>query len=269
MTDDIERMIENTALTFTIVQITDSHLFADVNGCHHGANVYQNLIDVLTDITKQQETQRIDALIFTGDLTQDHTEQSYQNFALAFAQVPLNIPCYYLPGNHDEVDLLDKYLIPAGFSADKTITSSSWQLLLLNSKSATPAGFFNQSAFEQLSSSGENRLVNQFIFMHHHPIDVGFSIDRHGLINPVDFWLSMNQSPSIKGIACGHVHQAIDIFPSESGYSKPLYTCPATSMQFDPNTDGVRALSITPAYRLLKFFDSGQITTDIIEVYKR
>ena len=69
------------AKKFTLAQISDSHLFADHNGMHHQTNVYQNLLKVLLAIKVQP---MIDAMVFTGDLTQDHSEASYQLFMQAF-----------------------------------------------------------------------------------------------------------------------------------------------------------------------------------------
>eukprot|EP00487_Bulimina_marginata_P011715 TRINITY_DN7494_c0_g1_i1.p1 TRINITY_DN7494_c0_g1~~TRINITY_DN7494_c0_g1_i1.p1 ORF type:complete len:123 (-),score=17.12 TRINITY_DN7494_c0_g1_i1:69-437(-) len=88
---------------FVLAQIIDSHLFADRQGLHHGHNVYDNLIKVLNDIASNPA---IDCMVFTGDLTQDHSEQSYQNFANAVQQSQIKIPIYYVAGNHDEPVLL-------------------------------------------------------------------------------------------------------------------------------------------------------------------
>ena len=55
---------------FILVQITDCHLFADESGMHHGVNVYQNLINVLNKI---KQLEQVDVIVFTGDLTQDHS----------------------------------------------------------------------------------------------------------------------------------------------------------------------------------------------------
>ncbi len=55
-----------------IAQLSDSHLFSEKEGLHHGYNVYENLKKVLSAIYQSPE---IDYIIFTGDLTQDHTNQ--------------------------------------------------------------------------------------------------------------------------------------------------------------------------------------------------
>ncbi len=56
---------------FVIAQFSDCHLFADKQTKLLGANVWQNLMLVLADIAQRND---IDCVVFTGDLTQDHSE---------------------------------------------------------------------------------------------------------------------------------------------------------------------------------------------------
>jgi len=244
----------------SIAQISDCHLFSETHGLHCGANVFENLCSVLLDI---KTNKIVDAIIFTGDLTQDHSVQSYQNFVSAVKLTNVEVPVYFIPGNHDEIELLDKYLVGSPFSRDKIIESENWQILLLNSKSETPAGEFRLSEFIKLTDQCEP-VKSQFSFMHHHPIDVNYFIDRHGLTNKTEFWLAINKNGNMKGIACGHVHQGLNILPLDSSQKVPLHTCPATSIQFDPLFDGVKALkNVGAGYRTFKFMKEGRYTTEL------
>ena len=74
--------MKNPKETFVIAQFTDCHLFADKQLQHYGANVWDNLNSVLADITARTN---INCAVFTGDSTQDHTEESYQHFVQATA----------------------------------------------------------------------------------------------------------------------------------------------------------------------------------------
>ncbi len=245
-----------------VAQISDCHLFADVNSCHHGANVYQHLLAVLADIKNNTS---IELVIFTGDLSQDHTEQSYQNFVKAIKTQQLSVPVYFLSGNHDETALLNKYLSDVPFCADKIVKLAHWQLLLLNSKSATPAGYFNELEFQSLLATATPE-KHSLVFMHHHPIDLGYFIDRHHLTNSDNFWQVIKNQAQIKAVACGHVHRAQTLLPEQTGKAVPLYTCPATSIQFDPKADTVKSLNQPPAYRIFSLQASGQIDTCIKQV---
>ena len=241
-----------------LAQVTDSHLFSSKQGLHH---VYENLTKVLQHIASNPS---IDYIVFTGDLTQDHSEQSYQNFADCVIKCGVIAPIYYVAGNHDEPELLAKYFAAAPFIADKEINLSHWQVQLVDSKSATPAGYVSDKALIKLQSVIK-QYKHQLLMMHHHPIDVGYFIDEHGLQNKTAFWQVLNGYNNIKAIACGHVHGEHLLTKKLINHKAPLplYTCPATSIQFDPSVDGVAALNKGPAYRLFNLYDDGQLTTQV------
>jgi Icc protein len=262
--------LNNTPIV--LAQITDSHLFSSPDGLHHGHNVLENLKKVLLSISNNPN---IDCVVFTGDLTQDHTEQSYQNFVDCVHQCNVVVPIYYLAGNHDEPNLLAKYFSESPFMSNKEINLPHWQVQLVDSKSATPAGYVSEPSLEKLKSVIKPD-KHQLLMMHHHPIDVGYFIDKHGLQNKADFWQAINGYNNIKAIACGHVHSAMQLTHTVSQplseqsekLKEPviLYTCPATSIQFDPNVDGVAALVKGPGYRLFYLHAEGQLNTDVVSL---
>lgn len=233
-----------------IAQISDTHLFSDEAALHCGANVYQNLIQVLSHISSVEMP---DAIIFTGDLTQDHTDGSYQNFVHVFKEQNIQIPVYYIAGNHDEFTQLTNHLTGSPFNAAKALTNDYWQVLLINSKSETPAGYVSQTTLDDLSHNLDTS-KKQLVMMHHHPIDVGYSIDKHGLENKSMFWSSMAQHPTIQVLACGHVHNDLSILPEQSGYAIPLYACPATSIQFDQTKNTSACNGQGAGYRIFELF---------------
>lgn len=245
---------------FTLAQFSDCHLFADKNTLHLGANVWQNLTRVLTNISLQDN---IDCAVFTGDLTQDHTERSYQHFAEAVRKANLTIPVYFLAGNHDDTQMIARYLTEPTFQTAKNINHDFWQVQLLDSKSETPSGVVSKIALDELTQKLD-KTKYQLLMMHHHPIDIGYYIDKHGLVNQQEFWLAVNQLndkyDNIKAIACGHVHRASQLFKD----NVDIYTCPATSVQFGDTKEKIA--SIVPSYRLLYLNNDGTITSDLISV---
>ena len=238
-------------------QISDCHLFSERNALHFGANVFDHLKNVLIAIKRDKTIQFI---IFTGDLTQDHSQQSYQNFVDAVHQVNIDIPVYFLAGNHDDPELLDKFLVNKPFCGDKVIQLSHWSIHLVNSKSSTPAGYVGGHEFTRLKADSTDDKA-KLIMMHHHPIDVGYFIDRHGLDNKNEFWRHMAKLLNLKGIACGHVHNALTILPEHSQLTVPLYTCPATSIQFEQHADTLGNANLGAGYRVFTLFCEGKLTT--------
>lgn len=240
---------------FTVAQISDCHLFAERDGLHHGANVYQNLLNVLLAIKQKPE---VDVIVFTGDLTQDHSAESYLLFVQAFDVAQINIPVHYVAGNHDDPVLLDHYLSQPPFCQDKVIDSDYWQILLLESKSSTPSGIFDVAqANSRAASIDKNKF--QLTFMHHHAVDVGYFIDDHGLTNKTEFQRFLTQTPSIKALGCGHIHQALTLKINLPGRVLNLYTCPATSIQFDIKSANVQSNGQSAGYRLFTMTDNEQI----------
>ncbi|TYK67430.1 metallophosphoesterase [Colwellia echini] len=248
-------------LPVVIAQITDCHLFADKSGLHFGQNVYANLTKVLLEIA---DNSSINCLFFTGDLSQDHSEKSYQNFADCVDECGITLPVYYLAGNHDDPVLMAKYLSGTPFQANKTINLQNWQIQLVDSKTQTPSGLVSEQALSTLKNAiAEDK--HQLLMMHHHPIDVGYFIDKHGLQNKDEFWQVLDQYSNIKGIACGHVHNAMTL-TSSTRQAVTLHTCPATSVQFDPNIKGVGILAQGPAYQLFTLYFEGKLVNDVVQL---
>ncbi|TWX70417.1 3',5'-cyclic-nucleotide phosphodiesterase [Colwellia sp. C1TZA3] len=243
----------------TLAQISDSHLFADYNGLHHQANVYQHLKDVLLAIKKQPS---VDVIVFTGDLTQDHTPESYQLFVRAFEACEITTPVYYIAGNHDEPLLLSRYLSGGPFCQDNIIENDDWQVLLLESKSATPAGEISKAQFAMAGGTIDPTKA-QLLLMHHHPVDVGYFIDQHGLTNPAEFQQFLTDYSSIKAVACGHIHQALSLSIKLPDRTVSLYSCPATSIQFDINAETAKSNGQPPGYRIFTLASNGELTSRV------
>lgn len=254
---------KSARVELVIAQFSDSHLFADINSLHYGANVYHNLRKVLSALAQDKT---IDVIIFTGDLTQDHSEQSYVNFVEAVKFSGVEKPIYFLAGNHDEYDLLNKFLVNTPFNQQKLIETEHWQIGLLNSKSATPAGFISEQSLQQLRNS-INTQKKQILFTHHHPVDVNYFIDKHGLENKPELWQTLSEQASITAIACGHVHRALDLTQILDETTVRVLTCPATSIQFDPRAKGIKALPRSAeqgiGYRHISLFVDGEFTTTV------
>jgi Icc protein len=247
-----------------IAQFSDCHLFADLAQEHHGANVFNHLLKVLTHIAN---ISALDCAIFTGDLTQDHSDQSYQRFVEAVNLSGIDVPIYFIAGNHDEHKQLNQHLTLAPFNGNKTLVFDYWQLLLVNSKSDTPAGFVDDKELTRIKMNNtalnakevgylaiDIQTPHTMVFMHHHPLDVGYFIDRHGLQNQDEFWQAINSNKCIRLIACGHVHRGIDMFHQ----GVELFTCPATSVEFDKHPEVLNVTTTGPGYRLFELYPDGR-----------
>lgn len=80
-----------------ILQITDTHLFAQKHEALLGVNTWESYQAVLEAIRPHQH--EFDLIVATGDLAQDQSSAAYQHFAEGIAS--FRAPCVWLPGNHD------------------------------------------------------------------------------------------------------------------------------------------------------------------------
>lgn len=76
-----------------LLQITDTHLFASAEGRLLAVRTAESLAAVLDQV--QANAHPYDLILATGDLSQDHSPESYQRFATMMA--PLSRPIYWLP----------------------------------------------------------------------------------------------------------------------------------------------------------------------------
>ena len=86
-----------------LVQLTDSHLFADTDGSLLGLKTAESLQRVIDLVRAEQP--RIDLLLATGDLTQDSTVEAYQRFRQMTQALAAS--ARWLPGNHDDLSSAD------------------------------------------------------------------------------------------------------------------------------------------------------------------
>jgi Icc protein len=84
----------------TILQISDTHIVpkgALVSGRLDTADALLRLVDRINSIRDQIGP--IDALLVSGDLSDDGSAESYDRFKTLIS--PLGLPSYVIPGNHD------------------------------------------------------------------------------------------------------------------------------------------------------------------------
>ena len=88
----------NTAASSRMVQLSDTHLMRESGGQLMGIDTDRSLAAVCRLVAAQSP---IDALLLTGDLAGDESEEAYGRLHEALA--PLGVPSFWLPGNHDAV----------------------------------------------------------------------------------------------------------------------------------------------------------------------
>lgn len=244
-----------------VAQITDTHLFAEPDRTWKGLSTAYTLKAVLEHL--QQIQPQPDLLLLTGDLSQDETPQSYELLASLIS--PLNIPAYWIPGNHDNIPVMAEILNQPPISPEKSFQLGNWQFILLSSVEAgCDGGKLSPESLDwldaQLQQTGDRAVM---IALHHHPLAIASEImDGMMLHNADEFFAIVDQYPQVKIVLFGHIHQE---FNQQRGSVTYLGT-PSTCIQLLPKSHPIILDQIPPGFRLLELAIDGTWNTRVERV---
>jgi Icc protein len=103
------------------------------------------------------------------------------------------------------------------------------------------------------------------VAMHHHPLPMGSAwLDGVALRDEKDFWQIIDSHPNVRGVVCGHVHQAFD--RERNGLR--FMSTPSTCAQFLPRSDFFALDDRPPGLRWLELHADGRIETEVAWVPK-
>jgi len=243
-----------------LVQITDTHLFADPEGQLKGLNTRESFMAVTVKACKAHPD--CDAIILGGDLSQDQSKDAYRS--IARVMLDCDAPVHAIVGNHDDPVVMEEALNPTVRFKNKTsaFRLGGWQILLLNSQDiGKVSGRVSEADLQKLDTlMGEGRDLHQLIVMHHHPVPVGSAwMDKIMVTNSDAFWQVADKHDSLRGVLFGHIHQAFDGMRN----NVRLLGSPSTTVQFKPCVDDFLMDDLSPGYRWLKLLDDGSIETGV------
>ncbi len=227
--------------TISVLQITDTHLYASSDGCLLGLNTEQSLQAVTTEARLSHLGS--DLVLATGDLVHDGSAAAYQRTFDHLSS--LGIPVYCLPGNHDETEAL----------RDNIAT------LLDSTRPGSEGGHLTPAALKTL----EARLqaapdTHTLVCLHHQPVLMGSRwLDTMAVDNRDDFFDLIDCHPQVRGILWGHVHQEFDRMRN----TVRLMSTPSTCIQFMPGSSEFALDDTAPGYRWLTLHADGRIETGI------
>ena len=258
MKTQVAQLKANAQGDLPLLQITDTHLFSDREKDLLGIKTVQSYEAVIEHASRYSSDCL--AVLSTGDLSQDHSPQSYLDFTTLIKT--LNMPCYWLPGNHDLQSVMLPSLLQQGLAQTQQIISDHWQIIMLDSQvegvvygelTELQLGFLQQA----LNEYPEKHVL---ICLHHHVLPVGSKwLDQHILKNSQPFLDIIESFGNIRAVLGGHVHQACDILHN----SIYFMTTPSTCVQFKPNSDDFALDTKAPGYRYLSLNKDGDISTCI------
>lgn len=251
----------NQVSPILVGQLTDLHLFADEN---------QKLIGMPTALSLQAVIERLrvlkpelDLLLLTGDLSGDSTHQSYENLLNLINQV--QIPTYWIPGNHDCAIAMNQVLNLRLVSQRKSFERGGWNFILLNS--SVPGcvhGYLSVKTLQWLDS--QLKMVGSkptLVALHHPPFYINSDwLDTSRLQNAEEFFAILDNYPQVKIVLFGHIHQEFHYQRHNINY---LGT-PSTCIQFKPESSIFAVDKKPPGFRLLKLYPNGTWETQVERV---
>jgi 3',5'-cyclic-AMP phosphodiesterase len=194
---------------FLLLQISDTHLGAD----WHGVDPDECLLRAVEAILDLP--QRYDALVVSGDLTQNGTPAEYARVRELLA--PLDLEPHVLPGNHDlRGPLREAFGLPGEGEehASHAVDLGPLRLVCLDSTiPGAEAGALDEGRIEWLDAVlGEERDKPTVIAMHHPPLSTAIpTFDAIGLAPEWRAALAeaLVRHPQVKRVIAGHVHRPI------------------------------------------------------------
>ena len=244
---------------FRIVQITDPHLFKDINGELLGINTQASFSQVLTEI--QQAHYAYDLVLATGDLVQDGSDEGYLRFCDNVKSLEKMV--FWIPGNHDFQPKMVEHLTQGNVNAGKhLLLGEHWQILLLDSQvQGVPHGQLEPETLAWLKTKLEAHPQRYaLVVLHHHLLSTGSAwLDQHNLRNPHELAGVLAPFPRVKALLYGHIHQQAD--STWHGYR--VMATPSTCVQFKPDCNSFTLDTLQPGWREIELYAEGRIETRV------
>lgn len=232
-----------------IAQITDMHIVeagtllfgkVDTAGFLDRAVTYINGLEPAPDL-----------ILATGDLTDSGTAEAYQNLTALLA--PLKAPCYLIPGNHDDRDVMraampsHDYLPRQGFLQYQI---DAGPLCLIALDTAVTGAAHGELCDRRLAWLDERLVASvgtpTIVFMHHPPFATGIThMDRMGLREGAEaLGAILDRYHHVERVICGHLHRTI----YRRWHGTVVSTMPSTAHQvgFNLQSDGRPGLNREP-----------------------
>ena len=241
-----------------VLQITDTHLFADSNGCLLGLNTEQSLQAVIAKIRANRLPAEL--ILATGDLVHDGTPAAYQRI---FSHLEsFGLPVFCLPGNHDEALTLQQSLNDGLIQYVEHAHHGNWHFIFLDSTIPdSEKAHLTQESLQTLEKHLQSAPgTNTLICLHHQPVPTGSEwLDTMAVDNASEFLALLEKHSQVRGVLWGHVHQQFD-----GRYKNiKLMSSPSTCIQFLPGSKDFAVDEATPGYRWLELYPDGRIETGV------
>jgi len=246
----------NDARRISVLHITDLHLFAE-QGRELLGVVTDASLEAVLDLALAEATP--DALLVTGDVTQEGDAGAYQRASDIVAQ-RFSGPSLWLPGNHD----LGAVMQAAGPGMDR-LELGDWLIIAVDTHvDGEVSGHIDAAEFECLEGLlTRAKAPHVLVCGHHPPVPVGTSwLDTQVIDNAAQLLAMLERHERVYGYLFGHIHQA---FEAMHGRLR-IIASPSTCFQFEAGSEQFAVSGLSPGYRWLNLRADGSIETTVHRV---
>ena len=252
----------NFSSYLSIAQLTDIHLFEDIEGYLLGIQTEASFQAILSEI--KRTLPQLDLLLITGDLTQDGSPNSYVRLRRSLNS--FGIPAYCIAGNHDDFHLMQTHLPSEYVHLSRSLDVGKWRVLLLSSVVVGEVhGYLAASELIWLEETLKAHSDRPTLISFHHPaVPLGSQwIDDICLENQDEFWAICDRYPQIEVVLNGHAHQAFDQIYETPHNSVRCLVTPSTCIQFQPQNQKFQIDNQSPGFRHLRLYADGSMETEV------
>ncbi|MDX2303405.1 MAG: metallophosphoesterase [Microscillaceae bacterium] len=248
---------------FRFVQLSDLHLHPDEHYSYQGYEPYESLLRILEDL--QELDPQPDFLLLTGDVACDKQKEVY--YKLDGLLKNLDLPYYWIGGNHDDPDLMNELIPMLTVQVEKAFFWKGIRFILLDSVAKNRQDDHGELSDKDLHfleyeirKAGENPVV---IALHHHPIEMGHRwIDDLMLRRATSFFEIIDKYTQVKAVIFGHIHFEFETLRKDVS----ILSAPSTAYQFKMGPEFALDEQNTAGYRVFDFEADGSFKTFVRRV---
>ncbi len=206
-----------TAETVYFVHISDTHIGTTEEFERHGYQTRpcaKQRVEIINSMPIKP-----DFVVHTGDVVADPQPSAYRIAAEAFAS--LDVPIYYVNGNHDTASFIRRYLQmgpsePAGPDPNRlsyTFEKKGYRFLVLDARGPDeidPHGLLPTSQLEAAAQEASTEGPPLVLFIHYPvlPLNSIWMDDNMLILNGEDLHKALRPARKrLRGVFLGHVHQ--------------------------------------------------------------
>lgn len=250
----------NDRIGVSVLQITDLHLFAEP-----GRELLGVVTDASADAVLEQalRQERPDALLVTGDVTQDGSAEGYRR-ARELVDRRFDGPSLWLEGNHD----IRAAARSTGTQPDVPtdgLRLGCWQIVAMDTHvDEQVEGHVGEDEIERVDDV-LRRADSEHVLIcgHHPPIAVGTPwLDTQRIDNADALLAMLARHRRVRGYLFGHVHQPFDAIEA----ALRMLGTPSTCFQFEAGSQQFAVDGLSPGYRWLTLHDDGSIESRVERV---